>query len=111
MDNVIAIIKSYNAIPIRLTHQQWSHIVENHDYMAGCLDLVLETLSKPDLIIQGWTNELIALRHYEKTVISQKAAIVVYRELLEDGFVITAFLTSSPEKVYKRGILWQKPNF
>ncbi|NCR22371.1 MAG: hypothetical protein GPJ27_10780 [Microcystis aeruginosa L111-01] len=33
---------------------------------------------------------------------------VNYKELKNDGFVITAFLTSSCEKIIKRGILWQK---
>jgi len=34
---------------------------------------------------------------------------VVYREIgPTDGFVITAFMTSKAEKVWKRGILWQR---
>jgi hypothetical protein len=53
---------------------------------------------------------LIALKHYPKTNITEKDAAVVYKELSEnsDGFVITAFLTSKPQKILKRGILWQK---
>jgi hypothetical protein len=43
-ENLIEVVVSKNGVPIRLTYQQWSHITENHDYMAGCLDLVLETL-------------------------------------------------------------------
>ena len=109
MKDIIATVTSQEGGQIRLTYKQWSHITENYDYMAGCLDLVLETLDDPDLIIQGWTDEKIALKNYSKTIISQKSAIVVYKELLEDGFVITAFLTSSPEKIIKRGIIWQKP--
>jgi hypothetical protein len=89
--NVIEVVISQNGLPIRLTYKQWSHITENHDYMAGC------------------TDELIALKHYPKTVISRKdAIIIIYKELKNDGFVITAFLTSSCEKIIKRGILWQK---
>ena len=99
MKDIIAIVTSQEGGQIRLTYKQWSHITENHDYMAGCLDLVLETLDDPDLIIQGWTDEKIALKNYGKTIISQKSAIVAYEELAEDGFVITAFLTSSPEKI------------
>ncbi len=106
--DIIEVVVSKNKIPIRITHKQWSHITENHDYMAGCIDVVLETLAEPDLIVKGWTDELVALKHYNKTVISQKDAVVIYKELSNDGFVITAFLTSSPEKIIKRGILWQK---
>jgi len=109
MKDVIAIVTSQQGVPIRLTYKQGLHITENHDYMAGCLDLVLETIDDPDLISQGWMDEKIALKSYAKTIISQKSAIVVYKELSEDGFVITAFLTSSPEKIIKRGIIWQKP--
>lgn len=106
--DVIAIIESKNNIPIRLTYKQWAHIVESHDYMSGCLDIVIETLSDPDLIVCGWTDERIALKHYTETVISEKTAVVVYKELGEDGFVITAFMTSKPEQIWRRGILWQK---
>ncbi|GBL12193.1 hypothetical protein MSj_03707 [Microcystis aeruginosa Sj] len=77
-------------------------------YMAGCIDMVLETIAEPDLIVKGWTDELIALKHYPKTVISRKDTVVIYKQLKNDGFVITAFLTSSCEKIIKRGILWQQ---
>lgn len=76
--------------------------------MAGYQDLVIETIANPDLIVKGWMDELIALKQNQKTVISQKCVVVVYKEMKNDGFVITAFLTSSPEKIIKRGILWQK---
>jgi len=108
-ENVIEVVVSKNGIPIRLTYKQWAHIVETHDYMAGCIDIVLETLSEPDCIVQGWTDELIALKHYDETVISEKHAVVVYKEISDDdGFVITAFMTSRPNQITRRGILWQK---
>jgi hypothetical protein len=102
------IITSKNGVPIRLTYEQWTHVAEAHDYMAGNLDIVLETLSDPDYIISGWTDELIALKHYPKTNITEKHAVVVYKETEIDGFIITAFMTSKPHKIIKRGILWQK---
>ena len=75
-----SVVISQNGLPIRLTYKQWSHITENHDYMAGCIDMVLETIAEPDLIVKGWTDELIALKHYPKTVISRKDAIVISKE-------------------------------
>ena len=110
MDNadVIETIDSKNNVPIRLTYKQWAHIVEAHDYMSGCLDIVIETLSEPDCVVRGWTDELIALRHYTKTVISKKTVVVVYKEENHDGFIITAFMTSRPEQISRRGVLWQK---
>ena len=107
-ENVIEVVVSKNGVPIRLTYKQWAHIVETHDYMAGCIDVVLETLSEPDCIVQGWTDELIALKHYDETVISEKHAVVVYKETGDDGFIITAFMTSRPDKIVRRGILWRK---
>lgn len=108
-DSLIDVITSVNNIPIRLTYQRWAHIVENHDYMAGCLDLVLESLSEPDIIVTGWIDELLAVRHYPKTVITEKNVVVVYKEIDErDGFVITAFMTSNLAKLLKRGVLWQR---
>jgi hypothetical protein len=40
--------------------------------MAGNLDLVLESIENPDYTVRGWTDELIALKYYEKTSISDK---------------------------------------
>ncbi len=107
-ENVIETVVSKNGVPIRLTYKQWSHIIENHDYMVGCLDVVLETICDPDFIVRGWTDELVALKHYNQTIISEKDAVVVYKEIDNDGFIITAFMTSAPQKLLKRGILWQK---
>lgn len=81
--------------------------IESHDYMAGNLDLVLETVENPDYIVRGWTDELIALKHYKKTSISEKYVVVVYKEGKE-GFIITAFMTSKQNKILKRGVIWQK---
>ncbi len=51
----------------------------------------------------------MATRHYPSTPITEKHMIVVYRELHDaDGFVITAFMTSRVDKVWQRGLLWQR---
>jgi len=93
-----------NGTLIKLTHKQWAHILESHDYMAGNLDLVFESIEDPDFIVEGWTNELIALKHYKKTSISEKYVVVVYKEG-KDGFIITAFMTSKQDKILKRGVI------
>jgi len=100
---------SRNNVLIRLTHERWVHITESHDYMAGLHEWVLETIAEPDVIAQGWRGSLVAARHYERTPISEKDMVVVYKEAsAQDGFVITAFMTSRVEKVLKRGIVWQR---
>lgn len=100
---------SENNVPIRLTYERWTHIVESHDYMVGVYEWVLETITDPDVIVEGWGGSLVATRHYQQTPISEKDLIVVYRELgPQDGFVITAFMTSRAEKLLGRGIIWQR---
>jgi hypothetical protein len=49
-------------------------------------------------------------RHlYKTTVLSEKHVIAVYREFVDDGFLITAFMTSSPDTILRKGVVWQKP--
>jgi len=108
-DDVLQLATSVFGHTIRLTARQWGHITEAHDYMAGNMDKVLETLSEPSRIIQGERGEVLALRDYESTSITRKTAVVVYREGA-NGFVITAFFTSKPEKIERKGsLLWPNP--
>jgi hypothetical protein len=55
----------------------------------GTESLILETVSAPDLILQGHGKELLALRHYERTPLGSKDIVVVYRE--DRQLIITAF--------------------
>ena len=105
---MIGTVISKNAKEIRLTAERWAHIVESHDYMAGNQDKVFETLENPDNIVSGAKDEFIAVRHYIKTSISEKHIVVIYKEEENDGFVITTFMTSKPEKVIKKGVIWKK---
>jgi len=76
--------------------------------MAGNQDLVFETLENPDYIVGGGQGEFIALKHYKKTSISEKDVVVIYKEKEKEGFVITAFMTSEPERIIKKGVIWRK---
>jgi len=107
-DNIIEFTKSVSGKNVRLTFKQWFHIVESHDYMAGNINNIMETVNSPDYIIKGTRGESIALKHYLKTNISEKHCVVIYKEN-KDGFIITAFLTSKPETIRKEGdIIWQR---
>ncbi len=37
----LARVVSKEGVPLRITAERWAHIVENHDYMAGNLGVVL----------------------------------------------------------------------
>ena len=73
--------------------------------MSGLSEKVLESINEPDEILEGDEKELIAIRRF-----NNKHIISIYREVNnEDGFVITAFLTSEVERVRKgRKIIWKK---
>jgi len=105
---MISTVISKNGKELRLTAERWSHIVEAHDYMAGNQDLVFETLENPDYIVGGGQGEFIALKHYKKTSISEKDVVVIYKEKEKEGFVITAFMTSEPGRIIKKGVIWRK---
>jgi hypothetical protein len=94
---------SIEGVPIRLTHERWFHIVENHDDVAGYYDDILETVENPDLVLRGYRGTLIAVRHYGR----RRYLMVVYRQVsADDGFIITAYFTS---KLDRRHIVWRKP--
>jgi hypothetical protein len=77
--------------------------------MSGLHEWVLETVSNPDTFVPGWTGELIALKHFPQTPITEKDVVVVYREVSQrDGFVITALMTSKGNKMKERGVIWQR---
>ncbi|MFB3895871.1 MAG: hypothetical protein ACE14V_06165 [bacterium] len=100
------IVDSVNRIPIRLTDERWRHIVENHDDIAGYFFDVLDTISKPTWIVKGDKDALWAI----KLISSKKAILVIYKENTEenDGFIITAFITTKIQKLLRRKILWQQ---
>lgn len=105
---VVAEVHSVRGHRIRLTPRQWVHIIENHDYMAGNREVVLETVADPDELLEGEAGETLALRAYSQTNLTAKTAVVVYRDE-PDGFVITAWLTSRPDQVRAKGVkVWTR---
>ncbi len=101
-NEVLRVVKSVLGHDIRITFKQWAHATEAHDYMSGNIDKVVETLNDPDSVIGGREGEYLAMRAYASTNITRKTSVVVYRDE-PDGFLITAFFTSKPQKVEARG--------
>jgi hypothetical protein len=101
--NMGDIVFSVNNVPIRLTDERWKHIVENHDDVAGYYDAVLRTIEDADYIIKGYRGALIALQEIE----DMKYLAVVYKEIMNDGFIITAYLTRRI-KLDREEIIWKK---
>jgi hypothetical protein len=93
---------SKGGVSIRLTDERWAHITEEHCELAGLRSDVLETVFQPERILAGGEGELIAVRGIEQG----KHLVVVYRERTDDGFVITAFITSKARSLAKRRQVW-----
>lgn len=53
---------SKNGVPIRLSYERWTHIVENHDDMASSFHDVLETIENPEAIYRGFNGALKAMQ-------------------------------------------------
>jgi hypothetical protein len=100
-------IASKNGIAIRLTDERWAHITDEHCELAGLRAEVLETVSRPERILAGGDGELVAVRELGRG----KFLVVVYRELVDDGFIITAFLTQRIRSLARRKQLWPSSTF
>jgi hypothetical protein len=100
-NEVLYTVVSIHGNVIRITSRQWAHITEAHDYMAGNMDKIIETIAEPSRVIVGSQNETLALRDYASTNISRKTCVVIYRDE-PDGFLITAYFTSKPEKTERK---------
>jgi hypothetical protein len=101
------IVQSHNGVPVRLTGERWMHIISRHPEMATQKDRVFETIFEPDMIQQGDFDELLAVRLFAQTPLTQKHLVVAYREnSIDDGFIVTAYLTRRPST--KRKVLWRR---
>lgn len=59
------LVASVHGVPIRLTDERWSHVVEEHTELAGMRLDVLETVANPERVLQGAAEELLAVREAE----------------------------------------------
>jgi len=72
---------SKNLVPIRLTEERWSHIIRRHPEIKNQKTKVIETISNPDMICLGDFGELLAVRFYQETPLTQKYFIIAYKEI------------------------------
>ena len=99
------IATSKNGVPIRLTEERWQHITEEHTELGALRTAVLRTIAEPERIVAGNAGELLALR----TQADQKVLVAIYKEIADDGFVITAFLTRRLASLNRRPQQWPSP--
>lgn len=93
---------SKNGVPIRLTEERWEHIIEQHAELKDSKSQILQAIGDPQRVVAGTGGELLAV----KPIQSEKQLVVVYRELKDDGFIITAYTTSRTQPLDRRKQLW-----
>jgi len=100
-------VTSKNNRLIRLPDERIRHIGNNHPETRNSILWILETVENPDLILEGDFGELLAVRRYEKTpVTNDKYLIVVYKETSNlDGFILTAYFSRGINK--SRKTVWK----
>ena len=103
---MIAVIRSINGVPVRLTDERWRHILTSHTDMKDNLDKLIETVENPDMILKGVSDELRAVKFFKQTHLG--ANLMVAYKLKDDGFIITAYKTSKIDKIVRRGVIWRK---
>ena len=99
--------RSIIGISIRLTDERLKHIMSNHPEVINQIQWIIETIERPDLILGGDYSEIIALKMFKKTPVSEnKYLAVVYKERSHnDGFVLTAYFCNNFNK--RRKVLWK----
>jgi hypothetical protein len=103
----MVIVRSQNNVPIRLTAERWAHITRQHPEMATQRERILETVNTPDMIQAGDFGELLAVRFYPQTPLTEKYLVVAYRETaVDDGYILTAYLARRPS--VRREVIWRR---
>lgn len=112
MPDVLWVATSKFGKQVRLTEKIWlNKILKEHPEFSlkpEYLDELRKTIEEPEYIVEGWQEELLALRWCKISPATPKYLCVVYREYDNEGFVITAFFISRYGKLLRRKIKWPK---
>lgn len=95
---------SKNGIVIRLTEERWKHIILMHPNLTHKQEQILKTVKSPHYILEGKAGEKLAVTSTLKRI----PLVVVYKEVEDDGFIITAFETTDTTWLFKKEIIWSK---
>lgn len=98
---------SISGVKVRLTQERWSHITTSHlEFNPNDYKEVLDVVRNPDFILKGDTGELLATKKQPR---KEVWIVVAYKEVSqEDGFILTAYLTTDNNWLFKRKIVWNK---
>lgn len=92
------LIKDCFGRSVRFTHERRAHILE-HPEMRDMDTEIERVLLEPQLVRRSRVDEGVRLfyRFYPQTVVGGKWLCVVVKYVMNDAFVITAYLTDKPK--------------
>lgn len=104
---ILSTVFSKNGIPIRLNSERWLHIITSHiEIDPTDFSLITNAVENPDVILKGDQGELLAVKKRPRKDIF---IVVAYKEVsIEDGFVLTAYITTNSRWLFQREVLWSK---
>lgn len=104
---ILATAISKNGVPVRLTEERWNHIITSHlEINPQDFKTIMSVVENPDLILQGDASELLAAKKKHGT---NSYFVVPYKEVSKnDGFVLTAYLTTDNRWLFQREVIWSK---
>jgi hypothetical protein len=112
MSKPLLTCKSVSGRIVRLSESVWfEKILKAHPEFkerSEYLEEIKRTVEEPDYIIIGWAGEYLALRFCEMAPKGPKHLCVIYRELDDEGFIITTFFISKMQKLLRRGMVWRR---
>ena len=95
--NWIFEVKDKSGRKIHLSDERWKHIVIEHSDLANKIEDIKDAVSNPLIIGKSVYDENV--RYYQKYYKKlSKYLLVSVKYLNGEGFIITAFYTSKPEK-------------
>lgn len=101
--NIVS-VRSKNGVSVRITEERWKYIVLMHPSLNNKKSQVLNSVKNPDYILKGKAGEMLAV-----LILSNKwYLVVVYKEEVNDGFIITAFETTDVRWLFKKEKIWSK---
>ena len=108
----IATVFSKNKVLIRLTEERWKHIILMHPNLTDKQKQVLTTVKNPDHVFKGKGEELLAVSALSKrgyiVVVYKETLLLRNKETENDGFIITAFVTTDKLWLFKKELAWNK---
>lgn len=110
---IVAIVRSIRNVPIRLTEERWSHIVEYHSELEGFLDQILLAVAEPDTVLESPREiepSLVAIKRSTQLVrygLPDRLAVHYKEVSKDDGFILTVFPISE-ERAQRRYRVWRR---